>query len=207
MSWCIRHEGSPQAVEGLSAQQVLEGMADGLWESTDEVKGPSDPGWVALEAHPTFAEAAAEIEPRPDQHYDDETHLDMTALIDVCLVLLIFFILTTSYAALQGQLDSPEVDADGIPIKRIKDPNKIPDTMIHVVVTMEEGKPVIRVQGSVVEMNNLTAELYKRGSSTRSRELLLDVEPKVPHGTTVGIQDAAKGAEMTKILRLVKKPN
>ncbi len=203
MTWAVRHEGSPQAVEGLTAQQVLEGMADGLWESTDEVKGPGDAAWAALEKHPTFAEAAAEIEPRPAEHFDDETHLDMNALIDVCLVLLIFFILTTSYAALQSQLDSPDISMDPKGTLVITETD-VDESMIKVGVKLEDGKPVIRVEDQVVEPHRLTAELLKRGSGSKRRSLLLEVDPKVPHGVTVTIQDAAKGAGMTKVLRLVQ---
>ena len=52
MTWKIRHEGSPRSVEGLSAAQVVEGLQDGQWETTDEVMGPQDRNWVAIESHP-----------------------------------------------------------------------------------------------------------------------------------------------------------
>src|SRR5260370_2783852 len=71
--------------------------------------GRQDTGWVAIESHPDCAGAAADIEPPPAKIHEDETRLDMNPLIDVCLVLLIFFILTTSYAALQKVLDMPGV--------------------------------------------------------------------------------------------------
>ena len=109
MTWKVRHQGSPRPVEGLTPQQVAEGLNEGLWETTDEVMGPNDTSWVPLENHPQFAEIAAEIEPPPPHTYDDETHLDFTALIDVTLVLLIFYILTASYAALASRLDSPDL--------------------------------------------------------------------------------------------------
>ena len=76
MTWRIRHQGSPRAVEGLSLAEVVEGLQDGLWEPTDEVMGPADRDWVALENHPQFADAALDLEPHPPRHYDDETHLD-----------------------------------------------------------------------------------------------------------------------------------
>src|SRR5262245_36557998 len=96
MSWKIRHEGSPRHLDGLTLAQVAEGMRDGQWGPTDEVMGPHDTAWVAIEAHPDLAELAASLE-APAPAHPDETHLDMNALIDVCLVLLIFFMLTTSY--------------------------------------------------------------------------------------------------------------
>src|SRR5260370_30512233 len=100
MNWKIRHEGSPKAVEDLTLPEVLEGLQDGLWEPTDEVMGPDDQAWIAIENHPQLEEVAADLELPPGPSHHDETHLDMTPLIDVCLVLLIFFILTTSYAML-----------------------------------------------------------------------------------------------------------
>ena len=72
MSWKVRHEGSPRAVEGLTPEQVLEGLRDGHWAPTDEVIGPQDAGWVRLEDHPQFAEAAEELEPEPASAHVDE---------------------------------------------------------------------------------------------------------------------------------------
>src|SRR5262245_33614684 len=109
MSWKVRHEGSPKAVEGLTFEQVVDGLTEGQWEATDEVMGPNDTTWHKFEDHPQFAEAAAELDAPPEHVYDDEGHIDMNALIDVCLVLLIVFILTTTAAALQSRLLSPDV--------------------------------------------------------------------------------------------------
>ena len=101
MSWSVRHEGSPRVIEGLTVEQIAEGLRENSWETTDEVRGPNDAEWRPLENHPQFAELAFELEPPPRREGDDETRLDMNPLIDVCLVLLIFFMLTTTYAALQ----------------------------------------------------------------------------------------------------------
>src|SRR5262249_38263520 len=96
MSWKIRHEGSPQA-RTTTLDQIVQGLRDGVWEPTDEVQGPGEKAGTAIESHPQFAELAEELQgPRP-QH-DEEERVDMNALIDVCLVLLIFFMMTTTYA-------------------------------------------------------------------------------------------------------------
>ena len=63
MTWKIRHQGSPRSIEGLTADQVVEGLQDGLWETTDEVMGPNDERWQEIENHPQFEEMAADIEP------------------------------------------------------------------------------------------------------------------------------------------------
>src|SRR5260370_16929946 len=107
MSYSIRHQGSPRSVPGLTLAEVAEGLQEGQWEPDDEVKGPKDQDWVAIENHPDFEEVAADLEPPPGGHEVDETRLDMNPVIDVALVLLVFFMLTASYAAIQRVLDMP----------------------------------------------------------------------------------------------------
>jgi biopolymer transport protein ExbD len=198
-TWKIRHEGSPRAVENLTLAQVLEGLQDGLWEATDEVTGPGDANWVAIENHPQLADVAADLEPPPQRTYDDETRLDMNALIDVCLVLLIFFMLITSYAVLQKRLQQPPVTEnkpDSMPVVTQKD---VQEQMLSVKVTMENDQPVIRLENNVVSQDGLEAAFRRAASGTTKTELLLDAEASVPHGVVVAIQDAASGARLNKI--------
>src|SRR5262245_32060905 len=176
MNWKIRHEGSPRSVEGLTLPQVVEGLQDGLWEPTDEVMGPDDADWTAIESHPQLSEVASELEPPPPRTHDDETRLDMNPLIDVALVLLIFFILTTSYAALQRVLEMPATTsrkADG-PVIVTKE--RVKQFTIKVQVRQENGKPVIRVEDEVVAEKDLPAALGKYVRDTRKTEMVLDVE-------------------------------
>src|SRR5947209_15670764 len=134
MTWQIRHEGSPQARGGLTLQQIIEGLRDGAWEPTDEVMGPGDRAWMAIENHPQLADVAADLEPPPPRVHDDETHLDMNALIDVCLVLLIFFMLTTSYVTAVQKVvtlptTSPEKGKSGV---KMVSARQVKEAMIRV---------------------------------------------------------------------------
>src|SRR3954469_14888133 len=136
-TWKVRHEGSPKSTEGLTYEQALQGLLDARWEPTDEVMGPSDSAWVSFENHPQFAEVAAEIEPPPPPSHEDETRLDMNPLIDVCLVLLVFFILTTTYPSLQKIIEAANLtseDAGGV--KVIEDPKEVEQTMVRVGLLM-----------------------------------------------------------------------
>src|SRR5882724_4257240 len=112
MSWQLRHQGSPKSIPDLSLGQIVEGLRDGQWEPTDEVIGPDDATWQPIESHPELAEIADEIEAPEPARRDEGTHIDMTALIDVCLVLLIFFILSTTYGVVvQKVVPLPTVKA------------------------------------------------------------------------------------------------
>jgi biopolymer transport protein ExbD len=199
--WKVRHQGSPTALSDLSLAQVAEGLADGRWEPTDEVMGPNDTTWVPIESHPQLAEIAADLEPPPPHHYDDETRLDMTALIDVCLVLLIFFILTTSYAVLQKRLEAPGVSADRVgPAVITKE--QVQQQMIWVKVHLENGNPVFKVEEQVVAPDELESRLRTFLKSTSKTQLLFEHDYDVPESAFVAVLDAAKGAGMEKV-RLV----
>src|SRR5205823_6033781 len=107
-AWKFRHEGSPVASADLPFDQIVQGLVDGKIHVEDEVKGPTDAGWQKFEDHPAFAELVSELEPEEEDHHDEETSLDMNPMIDVALVLLIFFILTTTYTQLQKIIEAAE---------------------------------------------------------------------------------------------------
>lgn len=203
MNWKVRHEGSPKPVE-MSLDDLLAELLDGHWEPTDEVMGPDDADWVAIENHPTFAEIAADMEPPPPRTFDDETRLDMNALIDVTLVLLVFFILTTSVAALQQRLEAPTPEEGKINVATVTKED-VALSMIHVSAKMEGDQPVIRIvdqDNAIVEPHRLVVELKKYVRATRKTILLLEHDDRVPQETVVQIIDASKGAGMDKV-RLV----
>jgi biopolymer transport protein ExbD len=203
MSWQVRHEGSPRTIDNLSLDEVRAGLAEGQWEPTDEVRGPGETEWQALEGHPATAAAAADVEPPGPAHHEDETHLDFNPLIDVCLVLLVFFILTTSVAALQARLDMPEVTAEGAKGPLVKTERDVQATMITVTIKMEDGRPVTRIEGKEVSGDQIKPALRQYVRSSGKTQLLLDFDAKVPHGSVVAVQDAAKGLGVERIFLLV----
>ncbi|HMF10877.1 MAG TPA: biopolymer transporter ExbD [Gemmataceae bacterium] len=202
MSWKVRHEGSPRSIEGLTLPQVVEGLQEGLWEPTDEVMGPSDSKWSPIESHPQLAEVAADMEPPPPPAHPDETRLDMNPLIDVALVLLIFFILTTTYETIRKVLQMPTATEEQVGGVRILRPGDIVDRMIKVEAKKQGDATVILVEDQPVDLNSLRSvlERFKRN------QMALLVEDDVEWGVSVKIQDAARGAgiEQIKLAKLKK---
>ncbi len=205
-TWKVRQEGSPQVRQGLSLHQVLQDLEEGEWGPTDEVRGPDDADWKRFEDHPLFADAVAfEPLPTPEQ---DETHVDMTPLIDVTMVLLVFFILLFTYSVLEKRLDAPSASGRDGP-RRIT-PTEVKDQMIKVTARRENGKTVFLVEDKEVPRERLEAEMAGFVRPPNHTTLLLDASPDVPHGDTVYIEDKAKGAGMERVLLLAppeeKKP-
>ena len=216
MSWKIRHEGSPRHLEGLTLTQVVEGLRDGQWEPTDEVMGPADAAWVRIEDHPQFAEVAADLEPPPKAH-PDETHLDMNALIDVCLVLLIFFMLTTSYLeAVQKVVPLPTVHEREKKGAKVVRADQVKRQMIRVqaygdkagklTVRIEnQTMPVVQSDGKTLDASRFRDALapYTHGADAKT-QMLLDARD-VSWGTVIALQDTAKSAGVRVVNHLVKK--
>src|SRR5258708_10199446 len=182
MNWKIRHEGSPRAIEGLTLQQIVDGLQDGLWEPTDEVMGPEDSAWNPVESHPPLAEVVLEMQPIQKAGHGDETHIDMTALIDVTLVLLIFFILTTSYAAMHKILELQTFASDNPNRARLKvDDKDIKRLMIRAVLRKgPDGTTVFKVEDKEVKKSDLGNVLSQYVVSTHKTELMLDCADDVP---------------------------
>ncbi len=202
MSWKVRHQGSPESTGELTLAQVTQGLLDGRWEPTDEVRGPQDASWVPLEVHPQFAEAAAELEPPPPRVYDDETRLDMTPLIDVCLVLLIFFILTTTYANLQKIIDAANPTSRKVGGARAITRKEAEESMVAVEVRQQGDRSVVYVNRKEVDLKDLIAALRPYVAQGR-RKLLLDHDREVPHEVIVKVQDDAKTAGLDEVLLLI----
>ncbi len=204
MTWSVRHQGSPKAVGGLSATAVLEGVADGQWEPIDEVRGEADHQWRPLELHPKFAEAVAEYEPPAPVEPEDESRLDMNPMIDVSLVLLIFFILTTTYETIRKVLDMPGVTATKLDAGARKAAmEKVKEFTIRITTRTDAGKTTIRVEDQDVQLDALTLKLGQFVKSSNKKQVLLDAQG-VEWGLVMQIMDAAKGAGIEKTLLLKK---
>ncbi len=199
MTWKVRQEGSPQVRENLSTAQVLTGLDEGEWEPTDEVRGPDDRDWVRFENHPAFADAVA-LEPLPSPE-DDETHVDMTPLIDVVMVLLVFFILIFTYSVLEKRLEAPNASsAHAGPAVITK--QEVKEQMIQVTLRRADGRTLYRVEDKEVPKETLLAALRSYVRKDNRTTLLMDADPDVPHGDTVYVEDMARGAGMERVLLL-----
>jgi biopolymer transport protein ExbD len=197
MSWKVRHEGSPQFKELDGPEHVLAGVRDGLWEPTDEVQGPNETQWQALEIHPVFAEAIAELAEPPPKPHVDETHLDFNPLIDVALVLLVFFMLTTAYTAIHRLMDLPP-SPDDKPNTPPQSMENIKDKMIVVNARSVNGQPKIKVDDEEVTEATLEAKLREAVKLKKKTEMFLDAK-EVKYGLFAKILDEAKGAGVTRV--------
>jgi biopolymer transport protein ExbD len=195
--WFVRHEGSPRAVEVPSAARVLEGLRDGDWTAEDEVRGPGDHAWRAIHDHPVFEEVVSELEDEQPM-VPDETHLDMNPLIDVALVLLIFFILTATVSSLQRSIELPPEPPEGEAKAAVKKED-LKDRAFKVKMRMEEGQVVVKIEDTPVPVQDLEKAILDIVRTTGKKEMYADVAADVPWGLEAKLYDYAKAAEVHQI--------
>jgi len=196
-NWLVRPEGSENPFALASAADVLTALREGIIRPTDDVKGPSDAAWTTVESHHEFEEAAEELEEPPVE--EDDSHLDMNPLIDVCLVLLIFFMLTITVASLERAIDVPESSPDGAATKKM-DYKDIKDQVFRVTAKMDLDNLVLLIEKEPVKMDEIEDKMKRIIDTTGRKQMLLDIEDNVPWGTQTAILDAAKGNNVHKIL-------
>src|SRR5262245_42700627 len=158
MPWQVRQEGAPEALAYPGPEPILAGLLAGIWLQTDEVKGPPDRDWTALEAHTAFEEAVADPDPPPVDAGGD-SHLGMDPPIDVCLVLLISFSLTITYASLERAIEVPgdQPEEKGTNVVNVKY-EQIKDKVFRVTARMEGEKGVVKVEGKQVPVDQISLE-------------------------------------------------
>ena len=129
----------------------------------------------------------------------------MNPLIDVCLVLLIFFILTITYETLKRSIDLPQdVPKKDGPTQKVN-PQEIKDRIFRVKLSMDGDNPVVKVEDKVVSIEQVFNEMRDVITRTGRREMLLDVDGNVPWGMQTTVLDAAKGNNVREILYMPRK--
>jgi biopolymer transport protein ExbD len=215
MPWRFRREGATQERPDLTLEQIAAGLRDGKIEATDEVLGPGDTEWQAIENHPALAELAEELEAPLPRVHEEPTSLDMNPLIDVCLVLLVFFILTTSYAAAVLKVIPLQSAGEGAKGPRVIKAEEAKKRMVEVeALTGPSGRLVVRIEGQSRDVVDAEGKLdgkklqtvikeYTKGAH-RKTEMLLKYRG-VDWGTIVTLQDNAKAAGILNVVHALKR--
>ena len=128
----------------------------------------------------------------------------MTPIIDVAMVLLVFFILIFTYSVLEKRLEAAKGDAVGPPVLAQKD---VKEQMIEVTITCENGTTVYRVQEDPkpVPPDQLEGVLSGLRRSTGHAICCLEAAADVPSGDVIYAKDQATGAGMNKVMEALLK--
>ncbi len=119
----------------------------------------------------------------------DDVQLDMTPLVDVVFLLLIFFMLSTSLSVNPGiKIDLPKSSAEQVKKKK---------TTLRVAI---EAGGRIFLEGKKLSLVQLREKFKVVGKAHGDDALVvIEADKKVYHGLVVKVMDAAKSSGLNKL--------
>ena len=197
--WDLRNHDSDSKSILFESIEIQDLIVSGLISINDEIRKEGETTWKTFLDYPEFDDT---FSVKSSIKHDEDENIDMNALIDVCLVLLVFFILLTSYAKLVQHLEAAKTNPD----------SKIPsitttqaDQKTKVVIKTEAGKTLFYINEQVVESENLSTALKASARKLKSKDLILFYSDDVPYQAVISIQDAARAADFQQILQALEK--
>ena len=123
------------------------------------------------------------------RHADDEAEINITPMLDIVFIMLIFFIVTTSFVKEQGLEVSRPSSAPPKEIKQDKGP---------IVVKINSGS-LISVKGRVLEPGAVQANLEREKAEKPASPLIVAAHPDADTEALVTILDAAKAVGIDSV--------
>ena len=128
----------------------------------------------------------------PSRRRQEEFRIDVTNLVDIAFLLIIFFTLSTSFApSVKG---SPGISVD-LPKASSKEIDKGKRTVVMVLT--KDGLNLI--DGKTIAPQEIEASLREISRSAEDLLLIVQADKSVPHGRVVTVMDIAKGLGINRL--------
>jgi len=122
--------------------------------------------------------------------------MDLTPMVDVTFLLLIFFMITASFT-IQSKFNMPKPDPDDSASTQTVDPKELDQVAVNV--NIDEKNEITIDDEPVSDLSRLGEIIERQMSLERKSQLMLTVHAKSLHEYTIRVVDAAKGAGIQKI--------
>lgn len=118
---------------------------------------------------------------------DEEATLDMTPMLDIVFILLIFFIVTTSF-----------VKEAGIEVNKPKAANQSTQKSANIFVAIRPNGE-IWLDKRIVDVERVAATIEKLLAEQPTDVVIIQADKKAEHGRVVKVMDAIKEAGIDRI--------
>jgi len=130
----------------------------------------------------------------------EEPEINLIPMIDVLLVILIFMMVTTTYAQLSGlRINLPQANGEKNQAKDSPQINVSVDATEHYALN---ANPV-KFSG----VNMLAEDLRKVAGSAKDPVIVINADAKTPHQAVINIMEAARIAGYTSITFKTESPS
>ncbi len=127
---------------------------------------------------------------RRRHHIDDEAEINITPMLDIVFIMLIFFIVTTSFVKEEGlEVSRPS----STPAKEVQKEDRGP-----IVVRIDAGS-LISIKGRVLERGAVQANLEREKAEKPTSPLIIAAHPQADTEALVSILDAAKAVGIESV--------
>jgi len=117
-----------------------------------------------------------------------KTQINLTALIDVLFLLIIFFAVSTRFTNQQAiQVDLPES----------VNSNTVSTSEKLIIIVRDENS--IFINGKAFNWDLVSGEI-RRKKYDRSQKVILNIDKKISHGRVVGLLDLLKTNQFKKVV-------
>jgi biopolymer transport protein ExbD len=123
------------------------------------------------------------------RHIDDEAEINITPMLDIVFIMLIFFIVTTSFVKEQGLEVSRPSSAPPKEVKQDKGP----------IVVKINSASLISVKGRILEPRAVQANLEREKAEKPTSPLIVAAHPEADTESLVTILDAARAVGIESV--------
>lgn len=126
---------------------------------------------------------------------DEEATLSMTPLIDVVLLLLIFYVVTTAFVDREIQLQLPESEASAVPDEKKK----------FTIEIARDGR--LALNGELMTISRLDSRIEIEAQADNIRSVEIRADRQVVHGRVVQVLGIVKKHGVDAVGIAVKQAN
>ncbi len=120
------------------------------------------------------------------KHIDDETEVDMTPMLDIVFIMLIFFIVTTSFVKEDGLRISR-------PTKSTDNPNERLIKKGPIIISINESDQIV-INNRTLDVNAVRANVESARAQNQDGIVIIKAHPEASTGVVVSAYDQAKSA-------------
>ena len=124
----------------------------------------------------------------------EEANVDLTPMLDVVFILLIFFIVTSTFA---------QEETLGLEPPPPPNPDAPQDQQVPAILIYIDESNLISVNGRPTDIGSVRANIERVRAENPESQVVIQAHPKSKNGTIVLIRDAAYNAGYTTGVNLV----
>ncbi len=131
---------------------------------------------------------------RASKQQDDDLRLELTSMTDIVFLLLIFFMVSTTFVDLSRHLDIELPDTQAAEV--------VQDVQQHVVEL--SAKNALRLDGVDIQLAELTSRLVQQTSKARHRAVVIRADKRLPYGRVITVLGHVRQANIQDIAVAVR---